>query len=52
MLIDISKIKGCIGDTLVVDTALDISELDPAFSRLRFPERTVLCVTVVLKIHL
>ncbi len=32
MLIDISKIKGCIGDTLVVDTALDISELDPAFS--------------------
>ncbi len=32
MLIDISKIKGSTGDTLVIDTALDISELDPAFS--------------------
>ena len=32
MLIDISKIKGCIGDTLVIDAAIDISELDPSFS--------------------
>lgn len=32
MLIDISKIKSSTGDTLVIDTALDISELDPAFS--------------------
>ena len=32
MLIDISKIKSSTGDVLVIDTALDISELDPAFS--------------------
>lgn len=32
MLIDISKIKSSTGDTLLIDTALDISELDPAFS--------------------
>ena len=32
MLIDISKIKGCTGDVLVIDEALDISELDPAFT--------------------
>ena len=32
MLIDISKIKGCIGDTLVIDASIDISELDPSFS--------------------
>lgn len=32
MLIDISKIKSSTGDVLVIDTGLDISELDPAFS--------------------
>ena len=32
MLIDISKIKSSTGDVLVIDTELDISELDPAFS--------------------
>ncbi len=35
MLIDISKIKGCTGDTLVIETELDISELDPAFSNVK-----------------
>ncbi|MBQ6809273.1 MAG: DUF177 domain-containing protein [Clostridia bacterium] len=32
MLIDVSKIKGSKGDVLLIDTALDLSELDPAFT--------------------
>lgn len=36
MLIDVSKIKGCAGDIMDIDTCLDISELDPAFSNVRF----------------